>query len=219
LSSIACPQPVAAEYQRWTLAGAAERVLSAVLLVILAPLLFMLAVATCLLSGESPWIAHRRVGQFGAELWVLKFRTMWSRRKQFAGLTSLFAMDYIDDEEGPALKGPDDGRVASSFAKFCRRHSLDELPQLLLVVTGRMSLVGPRPVTHSELHEIYGSEAHEIVRMKPGLTGLWQVSGRNQLSTDQRRALDLQFVRNPSEHLFRIVLRTFPEILWGRNTW
>lgn len=219
MSSIACPQPVAAEYQRWTLAGAAERVFSAVLLVILGPVLFILAVATYLLSGESPWIAHRRVGQFGAELWVLKFRTMWSGRNRFAGPAAFLTVDYIDDEAGPARKGPEDCRVASSFARFCRRHSLDELPQLVLVVTGRMSLVGPRPVTRSELHKIYGKEAREIVRVKPGITGLWQVSGRNQLTTGQRRALDLQFVRNPSQHLLRIVLRTFPEILWGRNTW
>lgn len=189
------------------------------MLVILAPMLFILAVATHLLSGESPWIAHRRVGQFGAELWVLKFRTMWSARNRLAGLASFLTVDYIDDEAGPTLKGPGDDRVASSFARFCRRHSLDELPQLVLVVIGRMSLVGPRPVTRSELHEIYGTEAREIVRVKPGITGLWQVSGRNQLSTGQRRTLDLQFVRNPSEHVFRIVLRTFPEILWGRNTW
>jgi exopolysaccharide production protein ExoY len=207
------------EYQRWTLASAAERLFAAVLFGILVPLFFVLAVATYLLSGQSPWIAHRRVGQFGAELWVPKFRTMWRRRKYFAGLACLFAIDYIDDEEGPALKSPDDGRVSSSFAKFCRRHSLDELPQLVLVVTGRMSLVGPRPVTRAELHEIYGSEALEIICAKPGLTGLWQVSGRNQLSINHRRVLDLQFVRNPSEHLFRIVLRTFPEILLGRNSW
>jgi lipopolysaccharide/colanic/teichoic acid biosynthesis glycosyltransferase len=145
---------------------------------------------------------------------------MWDRRERLSSLSRLFSIEYIDDESGPALKGPDDDRVGSRFASFCRRHSLDELPQLVLVFTGRMSLVGPRPVTLGELALIYGPDAESILIAKPGLTGLWQVSGRNRLSSRERRALDLHSIHNRSLRLYvTILLRTFPEVLSGRNTW
>ena len=99
---------------------------------------------------------------------------------------------------GPDLKSPDDPRVASSFARFCRRHSIDELPQLWHVVSGEMSLVGPRPVTEGELHRYYGAHASEVLQVKPGLAGLWQVSGRNRLTYAERCRLDLRLVRERS---------------------
>ncbi len=145
---------------------------------------------------------------------------MWDAPSRLTNLSQVFAVERIDDEAGPRLKGPLDARVTSRFARFCRRHSLDELPQLLLVLAGRMSLVGPRPVTPAELTEIYGADAREIVRGKPGITGLWQVSGRNLLSAEARRMLDLQSVRDRSLHLYiRVILRTIPEVFWGGNTW
>jgi len=110
--------------------------------------------------------------------------------------------------------------VGGRLARFCRRHSLYELPQLVLVLTGRMSLVGPRPVTPGELALIYGPDAGSILIAKPGVTGLWQVSGRNRLSAGQRRVLDLQSVHNRSLRLYvTVLLRTIPEVLSGRNTW
>jgi lipopolysaccharide/colanic/teichoic acid biosynthesis glycosyltransferase len=145
---------------------------------------------------------------------------MWDCRDRLTPLSRLFSIEYIDDEGGPALKSPEDGRVASRFARFCRRHSLDEFPQLILVLTGRMSLVGPRPVTLRELALIYGPDADTILIAKPGLSGLWQVSGRNRLTCSERRTLDLQSVRNRSWRLYlAILVRTIPEVLSGRNTW
>jgi exopolysaccharide production protein ExoY len=221
LSSLAFPRPVTVPRERaWPYAEIAERLASAFLLVAFGPLLLAAAVLTYILSGRSPWIAHRRVGQYGNELWVPKIRTMWDRRERLTPLSSLFAIEYIDDETGPTLKGPEDARVGSRFARFCRRHSLDEIPQLVLVLAGRMSLVGPRPVTPGELARIYGPDAENILRAKPGLSGLWQVSGRNRLTSGERRALDLQSVRNRSLRLYvTILLRTVPEVLSGRNTW
>jgi lipopolysaccharide/colanic/teichoic acid biosynthesis glycosyltransferase len=144
---------------------------------------------------------------------------MWEYRKRFRRLRDLLSIEYIDDERGPNMKAPNDPRVASGFARFCRQHSLDELPQLILVVTGRMSLIGPRPVTPAELAEIYGPDAPEIVSVKPGISGLWQVSGRNRLSSDERHLLDLKCLRNRSTRFYlAIILRTVPEVLWGRNT-
>jgi len=221
LSSIAFPTVAAAQRRFFPkLAGAGERFVALTVLVAVAPLLLALAVVTCILSKRSPLIAHRRVGQHGTALWVPKIRTMWETPRQFAGLPDLFAIERIDDEAGPALKGPLDRRVSSRFARFCRRHSLDELPQLVLVLAGRMSLVGPRPVTPSELAEIYGVDGREIVGAKPGLTGLWQISGRNCLTSEERRVLDLHSVRNRSLHLYLgILLRTLPEVVCGSDAW
>src|ERR1039458_4677332 len=84
----------------------------------------------------------------GSPLWVLKFRAMWWPGTRPAGRFAL--VEYIVDESGPREKGVRDHRICSRFARFCRRHSIDELPQLLNVVRGEMSLVGPRPITDSE---------------------------------------------------------------------
>ena len=177
LSSIVFPSPRNVDrVWTWPNADAAERLAAAFLLLVLLPALLLLAFFTFLLSGRSPWIAHRRVGRYGSVLWVPKLRTMWERRQQFPRLQDLLSIEYIDDEHGPGMKGPDDPRVKSRLARFCRQHSLDEVPQLILVVTGRMSLIGPRPVTPAELAEIYGPDAPEIVSVKPGISGLWQVS-------------------------------------------
>jgi exopolysaccharide production protein ExoY len=221
LSSVAFPRPVTVSREgAWPCAEIAERLASAILLVAFGPLLLGAALWIFILSGRSPWIAHRRVGQYGAALWVPKLRTMWGRRKRLASLSRLFSIEYIVDENGPALKGPEDERVASRFARFCRRHSLDEFPQLVLVLSGRMSLVGPRPVTPAELTLIYGPDADTILIAKPGLSGLWQVSGRNRLTFSERRALDLQSVHTRSWRLYlTVLLRTVPEVLSGRNTW
>jgi exopolysaccharide production protein ExoY len=194
--------------------------LSAILLLVLSPLLLGIAIVVLLLSRKSPLIAHRRVGQYGSELWVLKFRTMWQRAETPPKVEDIFSIEFIDDEIGPSCKGPEDGRVGSCFARFCRRHSLDELPQLFHVLEGRMSLVGPRPVTKAEIDKIYGADAAEILRSKPGLAGLWQVSGRNLLTSTERRALDLEWVRNHSLRLYVVILlRTIPELVFGGNTW
>jgi exopolysaccharide production protein ExoY len=197
-----------------------DRPLSAILLLVLSPLFLGIAIAMLLLSRKSPIIAHRRVGQYGSELWMLKFRTMWQHGEAPHKVGDIFSIEFIDDEIGPGCKGPEDGRVGSRFARFCRRHSLDELPQIFHVLEGRMSLVGPRPVTKAEVDKIYGADAAEILRAKPGLAGLWQVSGRNLLTSTERRALDLEWVRNQSLGLYLVILlRTVPELLFGGNTW
>ncbi len=161
-------------------------------------------------------IAHRRVGWHGSTLWMLKLRTMWDG----AGEASERWIEYIDDEIGPLHKDGRDPRVSSRFARFCRRHSLDELPQLLHVIRGEMSLVGPRPLTAGELRLHYREDAAEILRVKPGIAGLWQVSGRNRLTYAQRRALDLQLVRDRSSRMYlRVLLRTVGAVWTGANSW
>jgi lipopolysaccharide/colanic/teichoic acid biosynthesis glycosyltransferase len=144
---------------------------------------------------------------------------MWDRCRRSV-LRAALSVEYIDDQTGPSLKSQDDPRVWSRFARFCRRHSLDELPQLANVLFGHMSLVGPRPVTASELIQIYGSNANEIVTVKPGISGLWQISGRNRLSVAERCRLDLECVRMRSLGLyFRTLIKTVPEVFTGESAW
>ncbi len=120
----------------------------------------------------------------------------------------------------PAEKTVGDPRVTSRFAAWCRRHSLDELPQLFNVARGEMSFVGPRPITRAELERYYGKSAEEVLSLRPGLVGLWQVMGRNRLSYRQRRRLDVFLVRRISVRLYaRILLRTVPLILVGEGAY
>jgi lipopolysaccharide/colanic/teichoic acid biosynthesis glycosyltransferase len=199
----------------WQTVAFAERAAAILLLALTLPLLVVCGLVMWLLSGRTPLIAHRRVGWQGAPLWMLKLRTMWEDDAQHAGW-----IERIDDDCGPALKSAEDARVSSAFARFCRRHSIDELPQLWHVLSGEMSLVGPRPMTRRELDRYYGAHAEDVLQVRPGLAGLWQVSGRNRLTYAERCRLDLKLVRERSLAMYcGILLRTLPEVFRGKNSW
>ncbi len=191
-----------------------EPVIAALAMILLAPAILTIGVAIALLSGRSPLVRHRRVGWRGSPLPMLKFRTMWDRRGE---PRAVFGVEEVSDHI-PESKDGDDPRVTSRFAAFCRRHSLDELPQLYHVARGQMSFVGPRPITQAELETHYGPSAEEVLRLRPGLTGLWQVLGRSRLTYERRRRLDLVLVRRACAGLyFRILLRSFPRVLSGTD--
>ena len=207
-----------AEQPYWAAVGLCERAAAVVLFACALPVTLVSAILIRSLSGRTPLIAHRRVGRSGAPLWMLKLRTMWDSTAP--PLARAGWIEYIADDAGPGRKIENDPRVPNRFAQFLRRHSLDELPQLWHVIGGEMSLVGPRPLTTSELRQYYGAHADEVLRVRPGLAGLWQISGRNRLSYSERRNLDLKFVRQRSIAMyFTILLRTVPEVLLGRNSW
>jgi lipopolysaccharide/colanic/teichoic acid biosynthesis glycosyltransferase len=203
----------------WHAIGIGERVASAFLLAAISPVIGASAITVSILSRRTPLIAHRRVGWCGSTLWMLKLRTMWDEGSALP-TKSYRWIEYIHDDAGPETKQDADPRVTHWFARFCRRYSLDEIPQLWHVIAGEMSLVGPRPLTATELDRHYGAAANEILQVKPGLAGLWQVSGRNRLSYAERRAFDLTLVRNRSLRTYLLVLlRTIPEVLGGSNSW
>jgi lipopolysaccharide/colanic/teichoic acid biosynthesis glycosyltransferase len=195
--------------------GVIERMAAFVLFVALLPVLLICGLVIRVMSGRTPWIAHKRVGWQGSTLWMLKLRTMWGEGRRAEGW-----IEYIEDHEGPGRKKADDPRVSRGFARFCRRHSIDELPQLWHVARGEMSLVGPRPMTARELERYYGDDADEILDVKPGIAGLWQTLGRNRLSYEERRRLDLRLVRERNIGMYLAILwRTVPEVLDGKNSW
>jgi len=202
----------------WPFIDVVERAASLLTLILLAPFLAIVAIAIVALSRRSALVAHLRVGQFGTPLWTLKFRTMWTERASRSPKIGL--IEYIVDESGIDYKSGADPRVTSAFAAFCRRFSIDELPQLVNVFRGEMSLVGPRPLTEGELKKFYGPEASFVLQEKPGVTGLWQVQGRSRLTYEERRKMDLFLVNNRSLKLyFTILLRTMLVVLKAEDGW
>jgi len=194
-----------------------ERVAAGIAFAAVAPALGATMLAVRALSGRSPLIAHRRVGLKGRPFWILKVRTMWDQSLPQSSATWI---EYLSDTDVPVIKGAPDPRVSSRLAAFCRRYSVDELPQLLQVVTGKLALVGPRPLTSAELEAYYGDDCAEMLSVRPGLTGLWQVMGRNRLTYAQRRRLDLFFLRKCGLGLYlRILLRTPARVFSGRDAW
>ena len=203
----------------WIAVAAGERAVASVLLVILLPLLISVALIVILLSRRPPIVAHARAGRNGREFWVVKLRTMWGGPQQNSFRNGIF-IERLRGTVVPDVKQAGDPRVTSAFAAFCRKYSIDELPQLWHVITGEMSMVGPRPMTIEELSQHYGPAAAEVLRFKPGLTGLWQVKGRSRLNYRQRRRLDLFLVRHWSFRLYlALLLATIPRVLLGTDAW
>jgi undecaprenyl-phosphate galactose phosphotransferase len=170
-----------------------DLVAASLLLLFLAPLLALVAAKIRLTDGGGVIFAHTRVGRHGRLFPCFKFRTMV--RNSAAVLAELLARDPAARAEwAKDRKLKHDPRI-TPLGRFLRKTSLDELPQLLNVVRGEMSLVGPRPVVPDEL-ELYGEAKIYYLQVRPGLTGLWQISGRNDIDYDRRVGLDAWYVRN-----------------------
>lgn len=162
---------------------------------LLLPLLCLLA---CLvrMQGRGVIFGHERVGQHGQRFRCLKFRTMVPDAE--TRLRELLDRDPAARLEWEEHHKLDNDPRITRMGQILRRTSLDELPQLWNVMRGDMSLVGPRPVTSTELTERYGEMAGAYQTVRPGVTGAWQVSGRNDLSYDQRVRLDRDYARDHS---------------------
>jgi exopolysaccharide biosynthesis polyprenyl glycosylphosphotransferase len=188
-----------------------DRVLAAVALVLTLPLLIAVALAVKLTSRGPVLFIQRRGGLNGRPFPMLKFRTM--RADAEREREALLAANEMD---GPVFKIRDDPRV-TPLGRLLRRTSIDELPQVLNVLLGHMSLVGPRPLPVIEMANVTGPHRRRL-SVRPGITCLWQISGRNELGFQEWMNLDLQYVDNWSLGLdFAILLRTVPALLSGRG--
>jgi lipopolysaccharide/colanic/teichoic acid biosynthesis glycosyltransferase len=199
---------------------ALEIVLSVLLLVLLLPLLALIALAIRLDSPGSVLFRQRRVGRKLEPFTVNKFRTMHNgvgHDAHRAFVLGLIAGEQPEPRDnGPRFKLVGDERV-TRVGRLLRRSSLDELPQLWNVLRGEMSLVGPRPPIPYEV-EHYPAHWSARFAVKPGLTGLWQVSGRSELTLEQMVALDVEYVRRRSLWLnISILARTVPVVLSTRG--
>ena len=203
----------------WNAIAIGERIIAALLLSAILPLLALAGFLIVLRSRRCPLVAHERVGQNGKPIRLLKLRTMWGRPAALPGRRFYF-IERLRPEPAVKAKKSNDPRVTGAFAAACRKYSIDELPQLWHVVAGDLALVGPRPLMADELSDHYGPAAGEVLRIKPGLTGLWQVRGRSRLAYRQRRRLDLFLVRHWSLRLYSgILLTTIPRVLTGKDAW
>jgi exopolysaccharide production protein ExoY len=186
-------------------------------LVLLAPLLLAIAVLIHLSSGGPVLIRHQRVGRGGRRFGCLKFRSMVTNGDEV--LREHLAQNRNALEEWTASrKLVDDPRV-TRLGRVLRKTSLDELPQLCNILAGEMSFVGPRPIVMEEVHK-YGAAFADYTRARPGLTGRWQVSGRNDTCYSQRVALDQDYVTNWSfSGDVRILLLTIPAVIKARGVY
>ena len=180
------------------------------LALVLTPLLaFPILVLAVLVKrdGGPAFYGHRRVGKGGREFSCLKLRTMRPNAEAYLE-------EYLVENEAARIeweanfKLKNDPRI-TRFGKFLRKTSLDELPQILNVLRGEMSFVGPRPVPQHELKK-YGSARHAYLAGRPGITGAWQVSGRNDLDYESRIALDVEYRRSESYITDTIIILKTP---------
>jgi exopolysaccharide biosynthesis polyprenyl glycosylphosphotransferase len=184
---------------------------SVVLLVVLSPLLAVVALAIWLTSRGPVIYRSRRPGIGGAAFDCFKFRTMRTDAEQLQA-----DLESLNEASGPLFKIRDDPRL-TRVGRFLRRFSLDELPQLLNVLRGEMSLVGPRPLPQRDYERLQDWHKKRYLVL-PGMTGMWQVSGRSELDFDELVRLDFLYLERWSVFLdLTILLRTLPAVLRGRG--
>lgn len=194
-----------------------KRVLDVLLILaalpVLMPLVLAIALAIKIGSRGQVFFCQTRVGKDGQRFRIVKFRTMFPDAE--ARRAALLA---TSEREGLCFKHRNDPRV-TGVGRYLRRTSLDELPQLWNVLRGEMSLVGPRPALPEEV-ALYSEEAMERLAGLPGLTGLWQVSGRADIGFDQMVELDVAYLKSASLKTdISLILRTFSAVVTARGAY
>jgi lipopolysaccharide/colanic/teichoic acid biosynthesis glycosyltransferase len=164
------------------------------------------------LTSRGPILFRQlRVGQHGKQFHMLKFRSMVADAEELKA-----RLMAHNEQTGPVFKMARDPRI-TRVGRFIRKFSIDELPQLINILRGEMSIVGPRPPVPSEVAK-YEAWQRRRLSVRPGLTCVWQVSGRNQISFEEWMYLDMQYIDHWSlAHDFQLILKTVPVVLTGRG--
>ncbi len=184
---------------------------SAVALWLLLPLLTVVAVLIKLTSRGPVFFKQARVGLHGKHFNMLKFRSMVVNAEELKA-----KLEKMNEQTGPVFKMKNDPRI-TGIGRFIRKYSIDELPQLINVLRGDMSVVGPRPPVPPEVAK-YEPWQRRRLSVRPGLTCIWQVSGRNQISFEQWMYLDMQYIDHWSlKNDINLILKTFPVVITGRG--
>lgn len=198
-----------------TVNRALDLTIATIAIVLLLPVMALLALAIWLQDRGAPVFVQQRIGRGGRPFPCLKFRTMLVDSDRVL-MDHLSAHPEALAEWIADRKLRNDPRI-TALGRFLRKSSLDELPQLFNVVTGAMSLVGPRPIVAEEIHR-YGRYFQHYCSIRPGITGLWQVSGRNDVSYRRRVVLDCVYSRSKSVPLDLIILtRTVQTVIRRRG--
>ena len=189
---------------------ALDLVIASVALILLAPMIFFIALLIKLSSPGPIFYVDSRIGRNGAQFKFPKFRTM----RVGADQERLEMLGRPDEEMAARYKR--DPRI-TKFGRILRRFSLDEIPQFLCVLVGSMSIVGPRPILAEEIAQMKSKTPYRQIAL-PGLTGLWQVSGRKETTWEERMEMDLKYVLEWSPYLdLFLILRTVHVVLTGRG--
>ena len=182
------------------------------LIILLIPLFLIIGILIKISSKGSIIYIQKRIGKNNTSFSCYKFRTMHPQSKYLLKKI-LFKNKDFKNQFSETRKIVNDPRI-TRFGKFLRFSSLDELPQIFNVLVGDMSFIGPRPIVKSEIKK-YGKEFGKVFSIKPGISGLWQVSGRNNLSYDKRVELDINYSENINFLLdIKIFIRTIVVILF-----
>jgi lipopolysaccharide/colanic/teichoic acid biosynthesis glycosyltransferase len=199
---------------------------SALALILLSPLFWIISLAIKVSSKGPIFFSQTRVGQFGKPFVLLKFRTMYVDIDR--GVHKRYVTELIADKTAPksedaegkqVYKLTNDKRI-TRVGKFLRRTSLDELPQFVNVLKGEMSLVGPRPAVRYEVKAYQTWHRRRVLEFKPGITGLWQVTGRSHVKFDEMVRLDLRYAQLWSPWLdLSILLRTPMAVIRGTGAY
>lgn len=185
-----------------------------VLAVVLSPVFLLTTLAVACTSRGPVLFRQQRVGRLGREFRILKFRSMYIDAEERKA--ELEALNYHNT--GPIFKILDDPRI-TPVGKVIRKLSIDELPQLFHVLTGQMSLVGPRPPVPTEVAQ-YNPYQYGRLLAKPGITCIWQVSGRSELDFDTWVEMDLDYIANWNLWLdLKLLVKTIPAVLTGRGAY
>lgn len=201
---------VVADDERLVIKRAMDIAGAAIGLLALAPLLIAAALAVKLTSPGPVLFAQERYGLNRRRFKMLKLRTMVANAEELQS-----ALESQNELDGPTFKIREDPRV-TRVGRFLRRSSIDELPQLINVLLGHMSLVGPRPLPIRDVHRFEESSLLRRFSVRPGITGLWQVSGRCDIAFDRWIAFDLQYIDEWSLALdVKLLARTFPAVIKG----
>jgi len=186
-------------------------VASAIALLLLFPLFFVVSIFVAISSGFPVLFKQQRVGYLGKPFYIYKFRTMVRNAEEI-----LRARPDLMEEYKKNFKIENDPRI-SKVGRVLRKYSLDELPQLLNVIKGDMSLVGPRPIVIPELSK-YGDHQEMYLAMRPGCTGLWQCGGRSATTYEERIALDSEYFQKAGLRFdLYIIFRTVVAIVTARG--
>lgn len=193
-------------------------IFSACVLIIFSPLFALIALVIFATSGNKVIFSHQRIGRGGLPFRCYKFRTM--RKDADKLLKALLEQNpELKHEWEQFRKLKNDPRI-TFIGKFLRKTSLDELPQFYNVLRGDLSIVGPRPVVKSELDRYYQFKAAKILSIRPGLTGLWQVSGRSDTGYAKRVELDEAYIDTRTLLLdVEIILRTIPVMIRSKGAY
>src|SRR5262245_8419510 len=211
------PAPIEVQHRDETVLRAMDVTIVTLALIFLLPLMILVAAAVFLQDGGPVRFSHRRIGRDGRAFYCFKFRSMTVGAE--ARLAALLASSpQARAEWARDHKLRIDPRI-TPLGAFLRRSSLDELPQLFNVLRGEMSIVGPRPIVEAEITR-YGRRFRHYCSVKPGITGLWQISGRNDVTYRSRVAMDCLFVKSHCPWLYVwIVVATIPAVIMRKGSY